>query len=281
MRCRSRRPRCGMRDRWSRAMPSGRRSRSDAMRLPRSPRPGCWVETCASASRTRSISRRANWRPAMRHSSQRRAVSSRTWGACWRRRCRRASAGACATPMRRSRFLSGAPPKPLPTETKPQEFIIMKTRPRALRLSAKAASPETLSPELVDIDMPTPLEGNAVIEVLAAAVNPSDVKAALGMMPHAIWPRTPGRDFAGRVVAGPAAWLGQEVWGTGGELGITRDGSHSRYLVLPLDALARKPASVSIAAAGTVGVPFITAHEGLRRAGLKGSGQTVVVFGAN
>jgi NADPH:quinone reductase len=101
------------------------------------------------------------------------------------------------------------------------------------------------------------------------------------LMPHAVWPRTPGRDFAGRVVAGPSEWLGQEVWGTGGELGITRDGSHSRYLVLPLAALARKPASVSSAAAGTVGVPFITAHEGLRRAGLAGSGQTVVVFGAN
>ena len=157
----------------------------------------------------------------------------------------------------------------------------MRSRPRALRLSVKAASPETLRPELVDIDMPETLEGNAVIEVLAAAVNQSDVKAALGMMPHAIWPRTPGRDFAGRVVAGPAEWLGKEVWGTGGDLGITRDGSHSRYLVLPLEALARKPGSVSVAAAGTVGVPFITAHEGLRRAGLAGSGQTVVVFGAN
>ena len=157
----------------------------------------------------------------------------------------------------------------------------MRSRPRALRLSVKAASPETLRPELVDIDMPATLEGNAVIEVLAAAVNQSDVKAALGMMPHAIWPRTPGRDFAGRVVAGPAEWLGKEVWGTGGDLGITRDGSHSRYLVLPLEALARKPGSVSVAAAGTVGVPFITAHEGLRRAGLAGSGQTVVVFGAN
>ena len=155
------------------------------------------------------------------------------------------------------------------------------TRPRALRLFAKAASPEALNPELVDIDLPTPPDGNAVVEVLAAAVNPSDVKAALGLMPHAVWPRTPGRDFAGRVVAGPSEWLGQEVWGTGGELGITRDGSHSRYLVLPLAALARKPASVSSAAAGTVGVPFITAHEGLRRAGLAGSGQTVVVFGAN
>lgn len=154
-------------------------------------------------------------------------------------------------------------------------------RARALRLSNKATSPETLNPELIEIDQPQALAGEAVIEVLAAAVNQSDVKAALGMMPHAIWPRTPGRDFAGVVVAGPRDWMGQEVWGTGGDLGITRDGSHSRYLVLPVDALSSKPAKVSVAAAATVGVPFVTAYEGLRRAGLSGTGQTVVVFGVN
>ena len=30
--------------------------------------------------------------------------------------------------------------------------------------------------------------------VKAAAVNPSDVKAATGLMPYAVFPRTPGRD---------------------------------------------------------------------------------------
>lgn len=159
----------------------------------------------------------------------------------------------------------------------------MSKRPtgRALRVTEKAINAEALRPQIVEIDLPEPPTGHAVVEVLAAAVNPSDVKAALGMMAHAIWPRTPGRDFAGRVVAGPQAWLGAEVWGTGGDLGITRDGSHAKYLALPFEALSRKPASVSMAAAGTVGVPFITAYEGLRRAQLRGAGQNVVVFGAN
>lgn len=151
----------------------------------------------------------------------------------------------------------------------------------ALRISQKAEAPDTLDLQLQPQSPPAAPLGHAVVEVLAAAVNPSDVKAALGMMPHAVWPRTPGRDFAGRVVAGPKEWLGAEVWGTGGDLGVTRDGSHARYLVLPESALARKPAAVPVAAAGTVGVPFITAWEGLRRAGLRGPGQTVVVFGAN
>lgn len=159
----------------------------------------------------------------------------------------------------------------------------MSNRPtgRALRVTEKAANADALQPQIVEIDLPEPPSGHAVVEVLAASVNPSDVKAALGMMPHAIWPRTPGRDFAGKVIVGPAQWVGAHVWGTGGDLGITRDGSHARYLVLPVEALSRKPGSVSVAAAGTVGVPFVTAYEGLRRAQLRGVGQTVVVFGAN
>src|SRR5438552_3910807 len=39
-----------------------------------------------------------------------------------------------------------------------------------------------------------------LIELKAAAVNPSDVKAATGLMPYAVFPRTPGRDYAGTVI---------------------------------------------------------------------------------
>ena len=152
---------------------------------------------------------------------------------------------------------------------------------RSLRLTHKAADAAALAPEIVRTELPEPPPGHAIVQVAAAAVNPSDVKAALGLMPHAVWPRTPGRDFAGTVVAGPQEWLGTQVWGTGGDLGVTRDGTHASYLVLPVEALARKPDSVSVAAAATVGVPFITANEGLRRAGLAGAGQTVLVFGVN
>ena len=153
--------------------------------------------------------------------------------------------------------------------------------PQALRVSSKAATPAELRPEIVDVSAPQPPAGCAVVEVLAAAINPSDVKAALGMMPYAVWPRTPGRDYAGRVIAGPDEWLGQEVWGTGGDLGITRDGTHARYLVLPVRALVRKPTHIPLASAATVGVPFVTAYEGLRRANLTGQGQTVLVLGSN
>lgn len=152
---------------------------------------------------------------------------------------------------------------------------------RALRVDDKAGDAAALRPRLVPQARPAAAAGQVVVEVHAAAVNPSDAKAALGLMPHAVWPRTPGRDFAGRVVAGAGSSVGVDVWGTGGDLGITRDGSHARYLVLPQAAIARKPASVPMAAAGAVGVPYVTAAEGLRRARLRGPGQTVVVFGAS
>src|SRR5262245_58893944 len=141
---------------------------------------------------------------------------------------------------------------------------------RKLVLAEKAADAAAIAPRIEPVDLPDPPAGHAVVRVHAAAVNPSDVKASLGMMPHAIWPRTPGRDFAGVVVAGPAEWRGVEVWGSGGDLGMTRDGTHATFLLLPVQALSRKPATVSVAAASTVGVPFVTAYEGLRRAGLRG-----------
>jgi NADPH:quinone reductase-like Zn-dependent oxidoreductase len=137
----------------------------------------------------------------------------------------------------------------------------------AIRVAAKVDSPEALDSalQLTEIDLPHDLPpGYAVVAIRSAGVNPSDVRAVLGGMPHAIWPRTPGRDYAGVVVEGPQQLLGREVWGSGGDLGIRRDGTHARYLVLPAANLPQKPAGITFAEAGGVGVPFITAYEGLR-----------------
>ncbi len=151
----------------------------------------------------------------------------------------------------------------------------------ALRLPAKVADAATLAPELVERQPPCPGPGEALVRVAAAGVNPSDAKAALGLMPQAVWPRTPGRDYAGTVVAGPAEWIGREVWGSGGDIGITRDGSHAGWLLLPVAALRDKPALLTMAEAGSVGVPFVTAVEGFRRSGWPRAGQCVAVMGAN
>lgn len=155
------------------------------------------------------------------------------------------------------------------------------TKARAVRVQQKAADLDTLKLDFADQPEPAPKPGFAVVRVGAAAVNPSDVKASLGLMPQAVWPRTPGRDFAGVVVAGPTEWVGREVYGSGGDIGITRDGSHARFLLLPAEALRARPRSISMDEAGAVGVPFVTAYEGFRRSGMPQAGQTVLVLGAN
>lgn len=149
---------------------------------------------------------------------------------------------------------------------------------RAVRLAAKAANPEALAPTIEDVDLAaTP--GHALVKIAAAAVNPSDVKAALGMMPYAVFPRTPGRDFAGTVVGG--AMDGRAVFGSSGDLGIRRDGTHATHLVVEEDALVPVPPGVTLAEAAGIGVPFVTAAEGFRRTGLPKPGETVVIMGVN
>jgi NADPH:quinone reductase-like Zn-dependent oxidoreductase len=119
-----------------------------------------------------------------------------------------------------------------------------------------------------------------VVRVRAASLNPSDAKNVLGRMEGTTLPRTPGRDFAGVVVDGPSTLIGAEVWGTGGDVGFTRDGTHAELVVLPLAGMRPKPKNLTFEEAAAVGVNFVTAWLGLvETAGLR-SGETVLATGA-
>ena len=151
---------------------------------------------------------------------------------------------------------------------------------RCVRLNAKAENAAALAP-VVERQTLTRGPNDLLIEVKAAAVNPSDVKAATGLMPYAVFPRTPGRDYAGVVIDGPAGTVGREVFGSSGDLGIRRDGTHATHLVVEADAVVEKPRTVSWEEAAGIGVPFVTAMEGFRRAGVPKAGETVLVLGVN
>jgi NADPH:quinone reductase len=151
---------------------------------------------------------------------------------------------------------------------------------RCMRLNAKAPDAASLSPAIERRTL-SRRDSEVLIEVRAAAVNPSDVKAATGMMAYAVFPRTPGRDYAGVVIDGPADTVGREVFGSSGDLGIRRDGTHATHLVVEVEAMVEKPISVSWEEAAGIGVPFVTAMEGFRRAGLPKAGETVVIMGVN
>ncbi|WP_176060495.1 zinc-binding alcohol dehydrogenase family protein [Paraburkholderia sp. BCC1876] len=121
---------------------------------------------------------------------------------------------------------------------------------------------------------------NVVVQVKAASVNPSDVKNVSGHFEHTVLPRTPGRDFSGVVVDGPKAWIGADVWGTGGDIGFTRDGTHAEFIKIPLAALSRKPKTLSHAEASAIGVNFVVAWLGTVEYAHLQAGETIAVIGA-
>jgi NADPH:quinone reductase-like Zn-dependent oxidoreductase len=147
---------------------------------------------------------------------------------------------------------------------------------RALRFD-RFGPPSVL--HVVELSTPSPAPGEALIAVRAAGVNPSDVKNVEGRMAQTRPPRTPGRDFAGVVEAGPPDWRGVAVWGSGGDLGFVRDGTHAEAVVVPIAALARKPEPLSFAEAAAAGTPFVTAYLGWSRASVR-AGDVVLVIGA-
>jgi NADPH:quinone reductase-like Zn-dependent oxidoreductase len=151
---------------------------------------------------------------------------------------------------------------------------------RCVRLPAKAADAASLAP-VTETRALSRAGNELLIEVKAAAVNPSDVKAATGLMPYAVFPRTPGRDYAGVVIDGPDGWIGREVFGSSGDLGIRRDGTHATHLVVEADAVVENPKGISWEEAAGIGVPFVTAMEGLRRAGVPKADETLLVMGVN
>lgn len=149
-----------------------------------------------------------------------------------------------------------------------------------MRLLAKAADAAALAP-VIERRALSRAANEVLIEVRAAAVNPSDIKAATGLMAYAVFPRTSGRDYAGVVIDGPPGTIGREVFGSSGDLGIRRDGTHATHLAVEAEAVVEKPKNLSWEEAAGIGVPFVTAMEGFRRAGMPKKGETVLVMGVN
>ena len=132
------------------------------------------------------------------------------------------------------------------------------------------------------IELPDPVgdETTAVVKVAAGAISPSDVKNVEGKMEHVNLPRVPGRDYAGTVFRGPAEWVGAEVWGTGGEIGYTVNGSHAELIAVPIASLRRKPKTLSLEQAAAIGVTYLAAWLGVMEYAQLAAGETLLVTGA-
>ena len=130
-----------------------------------------------------------------------------------------------------------------------------------------------------ELPMPVPTAGEVLVKVHAAAINPSDAKNVLGKMPETKTPRVPGRDFAGRVVSGDSRWEGKAVFGTGGDIGFGRDGSHAEFVAVPVEGLVEMPPDLSYENATAIALGYFTAFAGIVRTGAVKRGETVLVTG--
>src|ERR1700747_2375450 len=132
-----------------------------------------------------------------------------------------------------------------------------------------------------EVPLPTPGPGEGLVQVKAAAVNPSDIKTAQGHSHETAVPRLPGRDFAGTIVNGPGELLGQSVFGSGGNLGFGREGSHAEFVAIPATAVIPLPRNLSFEQAAGIGVAYITAWAALVNAAKIQAGETGLILGTS
>lgn len=134
--------------------------------------------------------------------------------------------------------------------------------------------------KLGQVAQPEPQEGEVLVRVYAAGVNPIDWKIRAGFLKDfmpANFPYVPGADLAGiveKVGAGVTAFQpGQAVFGRSSQ------GSYAEYALAPADALALKPANLSFDEAATIPVGATTAWQALFDHGNLQPGQRVLILG--
>jgi NADPH:quinone reductase-like Zn-dependent oxidoreductase len=139
--------------------------------------------------------------------------------------------------------------------------------------------PETQ--QFLDLPVPVPAEGQILIKVRAAGVNPADWKRRSnysGTATPLTAPQPMGIEAAGVVEAvGPgveAFAVGEEVFGS-----VVGAGAWGEYTLLDAAIAAHKPAGVSFADAATLPVAAATAYDGIRQLDL-GPGETLLITGA-
>ena len=134
-----------------------------------------------------------------------------------------------------------------------------------------------------DAPRPTPGEGELLVRVRAAGVNPVDAKVrAGGFGPGGKMPAIPGYDLAGVVEeAGPGTTRfkkGDEVFAY---LNLRRAGAYAQYALVKEDEVAAKPGKASFEEAAAVPLAALTAWQALIETAKLEPGQTVLIHGGS
>src|SRR5213592_4785289 len=126
-----------------------------------------------------------------------------------------------------------------------------------------------------EAERPEPGDGEVLIRVRAASVNPVDWKRRRGIADEQV-PAVLGNDVSGTVELSRAEGFaeGDEVFG------IAESGGYAEFATAPAEVIAKKPAGVTHEQAAAIPVAGLTAWQALfDRGGLDG-GQTVLIAGA-
>jgi NADPH:quinone reductase-like Zn-dependent oxidoreductase len=140
------------------------------------------------------------------------------------------------------------------------------------------------TPNIVDIDKPSPGAGEVLIRVAGAAANPLDLKIAAGSMHDyfpVTFPYTLGTDVSGTIAA-----LGADVtgWASGDEIVARLDpcvgGAFAEFVIVPADQLAEAPKSVSLPVAAGLVTAAATAWQALTEVATLKPGDRVLIHAA-
>lgn len=141
--------------------------------------------------------------------------------------------------------------------------------------------------ETGELDRPEPGEGEVLVNVKSAGVNPVDAAIVRGMLNEVIpskFPMIPGWDMAGVVEKrGHSARRfseGDEVYAYA-RRPIIQHGSFAEYISLPESYLAHRPSKLTIEESGGIPLVGLTAYQSLFDAGNLQEGQTVLILGAS
>jgi NADPH2:quinone reductase len=147
---------------------------------------------------------------------------------------------------------------------------------RALQVTRHGDPVDVL--EVVDVDVPTPSDGEVLIRVHAAALNFNDIDRCRGKLVSVTKdpPFTLGMDLCGVVEAAGAGndgWIGQRV------VGIATDalGGIAEYAVAPASGVFTAPPSLSDVEAAAFLIPFHTTHLALFHRARMQEGETLLV----
>ena len=143
--------------------------------------------------------------------------------------------------------------------------------------------------QLKIVDLPTPEagDGEVLVRIHAAGVNPVDWKIREGrlkdLFPH-VFPLILGWDMAGVVEAvGHSARRfapGDEIYAYA-RRPVAQKGTYAEYIALPESYVTRKPANLSMSEAASIPLTALTAYQALFDAGRLIEGQSVFILGAS